>query len=450
MAVRFFSIDLSLQYTRAVRAVKLDRMFAKPFIGAMDDHSDGVYCLAVNPVNLSSAVSGSADGETIVWDLANREKLWSVYGHAGFVRGVGVTPSGEYFFSCGDDKTIKQWRMASHEAMTLDEDEELELPTGGRIGGGQGRVNGQGGAKVQPVKIWTARHAVTSIDFQWTTDSSRFATSSTVVNIWDVARSDPIFSYEWGADTISCVRYNPAEKNVLASTGNDRSITLYDMRQETPLRKINMAMNSNTVAWNPREPMNFTVANEDYNLYTFDMRKLEAALQVHKDHVGAVMDVHYSPTGREFVSASYDRSIRIWRADSGKSREIYHAKRMQRVFAVRVTPDARFILSGSDDANVRIWKMRASESLGRQLPRERDSKDYMNSLKKKFAHMPEVQKIANHRHVPAHIKSARKNRHISEQSQKRKLANVRANSKPDSGEGIPEAERTKQIISVSK
>ncbi|XP_057809854.1 uncharacterized protein LOC131026403 isoform X2 [Salvia miltiorrhiza] len=29
---------------------------------------------------------------------------------------------------------------------------------------------------------------------------------------------------------------------------------------------------------------------------------------VHKDHVSAVMDIDYSPTGREFVTRSYDRT----------------------------------------------------------------------------------------------------------------------------------------------
>ncbi len=36
------------------------------------------------------------------------------------------------------------------------------------------------------------------------------------------------------------------------------------------------------------EAFNFTAANEDANLYTFDMRKLDIALNVHKDHVAAV------------------------------------------------------------------------------------------------------------------------------------------------------------------
>ena len=79
------------------------------------------------------------------------------------------------------------------------------------------------------------------------------------------------------------------------------------------------------------------------------MRNLDKAKMVHKDHMSAVyvkvtcsnyyndadgvvcrMDVSYSPTGREFVSASYDRTVRIFNCQSAKSREVYHTKRMQR------------------------------------------------------------------------------------------------------------------------
>jgi WD40 repeat protein len=43
----------------------------------------------------------------------------------------------------------------------------------------------------------------------------------------------------------------------------------------------------------------------------------EKALIVHRDHVSAVLDVAYSPTGKEFVSASYDRSVRIFSVKPG-------------------------------------------------------------------------------------------------------------------------------------
>ncbi len=39
---------------------------------------------------------------------------------------------------------------------------------------------------------------------------------------------------------------------------------------------------SNALAWNPMESFNFTAANEDCCLYTFDMRKLTSASCVHK------------------------------------------------------------------------------------------------------------------------------------------------------------------------
>ena len=63
-----------------------------------------------------------------------------------------------------------------------------------------------------------------------------------------------------------------------------------------------------------------SILNLLHSLYTFDLRKLNQAMMVHMDHVSAVMDVDYSPTGKEFVTASYDKTIRIFPVDSGRSR----------------------------------------------------------------------------------------------------------------------------------
>lgn len=72
------------------------------------------------------------------------------------------------------------------------------------------------------------------------------------------------------------------EPDLLASTGYDRSIALYDLRTNTPLRRVIMQTRCNSVSWNPMEAVNFTVANEDCNLYTYDMRWLKEAKVVHK------------------------------------------------------------------------------------------------------------------------------------------------------------------------
>ena len=92
--------------------------------------------------------------------------------------------------------------------------------------------------------------------------------------------------------------------------------------QAGPLRRVVMNLKTNAIAWNPMEAMVFTVASEDYNLYAFDMRKLDRPVNVQMDHTGAVIDLDYSPTGRELVSGSYDKTVRIWTTDSGRSREV--------------------------------------------------------------------------------------------------------------------------------
>jgi len=70
------------------------------------------------------------------------------------------------------------------------------------------------------------------------------------------------------------VRFNPIEKDLLCSTVSDRSIVLYDVRAPTPMKKVTLSMQSNGISWNPQEAMIFTVANEDNNLYSFDLRNV--------------------------------------------------------------------------------------------------------------------------------------------------------------------------------
>ncbi len=68
------------------------------------------------------------------------------------------------------------------------------------------------------------------------------------------------------------------------------------------------------------------------------------------------MDIDYEPTGKKFVTGSFDKTLRIFNHDGGRSNFVYHTKRMQKVFSVIWTADSKFVLSGSDDANIRIWK----------------------------------------------------------------------------------------------
>jgi WD repeat and SOF domain-containing protein 1 len=138
------------------------------------------------------------------------------------------------------------------------------------------------------------------------------------------------------------------------------------------------------------------------------MRKLDHAICVHKDHVSAVLAVDYSPTGRQFVSGSYDRTVRIWNASELHSETVYHTKRMQRLFCVGWSMDASYLFSGSDDTNVRIWRAKANERATQPLGREKAKREYEEALVEKFKYVPEVKRIKKHTHVPRAILKARR------------------------------------------
>ncbi|CAL8259960.1 unnamed protein product [Boreogadus saida] len=410
--------EVPREYTRAMNATKLERVLAKPFLASLDGHRDAVNCMAKHSTSLSTLLSGACDGEVKVWNLTKHNCVRTIPAHEGFVRGMVVRFCGTSFFSIGDDKTIKQWNM--------------EAPGYG--------------VEEEPINTILGKTVFTGLDHHQ--NNGTFATCGQTVDIWDEQRSTPIRSFSWGVESFSSVRFNPVETELLASCASDRSIVLYDMRESMPLKKVIMTMRSNTLSWNPMEAFYFTCANEDYNLYTYDMRNLEEPVRVHKDHVSAVLDVDYSPTGREFVSASFDKSIRIFPKENIHSREVYHTKRMQHVVCVKWSADNKYVMSGSDEMNIRLWKANAAEKLGVLSHREKLAANYNQKLKEKFQHHPKVKRIARHRHLPKHIYMDTKEHNVMREARRRKERNVIQHSKPGAVPIL--SERKKHVVAVVK
>jgi len=419
------------EYTRALNATKLDRVFARPFFGALSGHSDGVYCLARHPTSLSIIFSGSGDGEIRIWSLSKQSIISSIVGaHSSIIRGITLPSYGDLFLSCGQDATVKTW--------TFSEFQQQQTRTL------LSSSSSSSSFQMTPVQTFLGKNAFTGIDHQKGRQSSLFATSGAELDLWDTHRSSPIHIFNWGVDTVTSVRFNPVETHILGTTTSDRAVGLYDVRERNPIRKLYLNMRSNSLSWNPIEPFNFSLANEDHNCYTFDMRKMDKALLVHKDHVSAVLDLDYSPTGREFVTGSYDRSIRIFPIDSGRSREVYHTRRMQRIFAVKFSGDAKFVLSASDDTNIRLWKAQASKPLGKFPRRAKEKLEYYDALKERYKTMPEIRRIARHRHLPRAIYNTSRLLETMKKAQQRKQENVRKHSRPGS---VPIShEKTRHIV----
>ena len=101
------------EYTRALNATKLERIFAQPFVGQMGmGHRDGVYTISRSPNTLSKIASGSADGIVKYWDTTSRDEIYSFKAHSGTVSGVVICPDNR-LLTCGTDKTVKLWDVSN-------------------------------------------------------------------------------------------------------------------------------------------------------------------------------------------------------------------------------------------------------------------------------------------------------------------------------------------------
>jgi len=435
----YHPLQLAKEYKQALNATKLERVFAKPFVCDLP-HREALAVLAKLPHDVSGLLTATLDGMVHLWDARQRKQRWSAQAHTGPVYAVTPRPDGAAFYSVGNDKAIKCWDYAAIS----------EACDTSHVFAAAGDAN----HICEPTATWTSPTVVTSLAHhatrpQWVTCGER-------VQLWSPERKVPVASLDWsdgkrGEAGCSAIvaHFSPVEHDTFASVDASNALVLYDLRVGSPVANLKMKLRLNALAWNPMEAFTLAAASDDYNAYTFDTRFLADATRIlheHRGHTRAVTTLDYSPTGKELVTGSHDRTVRIFPHDGTRSRDMYHTARMHRVNSVVASHCGKFLFSGSADHNVRVWKMNASEKLGPMTRREQEALQTATALKQKYRHLPEILRIARHRHKPRHVIAANKEHFMQRSAIKRKEANVKEHSKE--GAVIGETDLEKPVFGL--
>jgi WD repeat and SOF domain-containing protein 1 len=249
------------EYQRAVVASKISKIFAKPFIAALSGHSDGISCMQKSRTNPTSLISGSFDGEVLLWDLSLQRVIGKADCFESSVKGLCISDDSKFLIATGDERNINLYLLKALRDAGLS-------------------------SRVSPAEKFISSGIVTGIDLLY--QSSNFLTCGEGVELWDLEKSQPIERFDWGSDTITKVKANPVERHIILCSSMDRGLFLHDTRARTNLAKTYLMNKSSSLAWNPMEPFNFVAGNEDGNAYSFDMRNMTSARKIHKDHIGAM------------------------------------------------------------------------------------------------------------------------------------------------------------------
>ena len=305
--------ELSSQINTNFPAVSQRMNVFKSFPG----HLNGVTSIDFNP---KKAIIGTASDDKTwkLWKFPTGELLMHGEGHKDWISCISFHPNGILLATCGGDASIKLWNILEEKCVyTIIDHAEPVWKCKFHFGGDfMLTCCLDHTIRLYDLNNYKARmsyraHLDSVNSINWVPMTNTFVSGSAdkTCSLWDMRSNICVQTYYGHNNAINCCAVDPTG-NVLASCDADGIVKFWDLRTVRELASIDECKQAANCLCFDRTGDQLAVGYDDSNIRLF--KTGQKYVTMFKGHDDAVLDIMYDPNNVLLISASADRTFKIW------------------------------------------------------------------------------------------------------------------------------------------